>query len=558
MAFWEIALTISFACLAGMFAIKLKQPSIIGYIATGFILAVWGIMSPAFISSLSAFANVGIALLLFLVGIEMDLGKLKHLGKHILAIGILQSVLSVLAGFALSKLLGFDTIVSAYFALALSFSSTIIVIKFLSEKKDLSSLYGRIVVGVMLVEDFVAILMLLFLDTFTSSMGGNIWTNIGITVLKGTILVLATMLASKYMPRFLSRISTNPEALFLFSLAWGVGVAALVDKMGLGLAAGGFVAGIAFAKSAEHYEIANKVRWLRDFFIVLFFVALGSQMMISEGIGGIIWQSIVISLFVIVVNPLITIIAMNLLGYSGKTAFLVGLTTAQISEFSLVIATRGGELGYLSPQEVAIITLVGIITIILSSYLVSRSDALYAVLEKPLKYLEFRKKRPKEKEIYAEEGDHVILIGAHRMGEGILRALKEKEKRFVVIDFDPYVTKSLAKKGFSSYCGDGTDPEILEAANIRRAKAVISTTPSFEDNMVIMRETRRENKYAIVILTADTEFEGKELYRHGADFVMMPHFIGGEQLGEVLTSRSWEDRIKKMRHHDVMTLMENE
>lgn len=508
---------------------------------------------------MDSLASVGVALLLFLVGLEMNFDKIKHLGWHIIAIGTIQSVASIALGFGVLQLMHFGLMTSIYLSFAFSFSSTIIAIKLLSEKKDLSSLYGRIVVGIMLLEDFIAILMIIFLEGLST--GGalsNVMTDFAVTMGKGLLLVIGTLVISRIMPKVLGFIGTKGETLFLFSIAWGIGVAALVatKQVGLGIEAGGFLAGLALARSAEHYEVSSKIRWLRDFFIVMFFVILGSRMAVGGNIGEIIAPALIMSAFVTVINPIVTIIAMSFLGYTGKTAFMVGLTTAQISEFSLVIAARGGELGHLSASQVNLVTLVGIITIVLSSYLIMNGETVYRIFRGPLSLLEFKKKRTKKKAA-EDEGmlkDHIVVIGAHRLGQGMIRGLEKSSKKFAVIDFDPHVVRDLARKGIPVYQGDGVDEEVQDSAGIDRAKLIISTVPSLEDNAAIMKTVRRSNRKAKIIVTADSEWEGAELYKMGADYVVMPHFIGGEHLSEALKRDDWTRAISAMRTRDINTL----
>lgn len=558
MLFNELAIVLSLASVLGIIAIWAKQPSILGYIVAGFLLALAGHLNAGSVELMDSLASIGVALLLFLVGLEMNFDKIKQLGWHIIIIGILQSVVSIALGFGILQLLHFGIITSIYLSFAFSFSSTIIAIKLLSEKKDLSSLYGRIVVGIMLLEDFIAILMIIFLEGL--GQGGainNIAADFAITMGKGALLLVGTLIISRIMPKVLDFIGTKGETIFLFSIAWGIGVAALVatKQVGLGVEAGGFLAGLALARSAEHYEVSNKIRWLRDFFIVLFFVILGSRMAVGGGVAEVIVPALIMSAFVVIINPIITIIVMNSLGYTGKTAFLVGITTAQISEFSLVIAARGGELGHLSPSQVNLVTLVGIITIVFSSYLIMNSDAAYKIFRKPLSLLESKKKVNKKK----GEGEefltgHMVVIGAHRLGQGMIKGLEKSSKKFSVIDFDPHIVKDLERRGIPVYQGDGADEEVQESAGVSRAKLVISTASSVEDSASIIKTVRRSNKKAKIIVTADSEWEGVELYKMGADYVVMPHFIGGEHIGEALMRDDWTKAISGMRKRDIDTL----
>lgn len=557
MLFTELALVITFAAILGIAMTWLKQPSLLGYLVAGFFLALLGHLNDSSMTLIDSLASMGVALLLFLVGLEMNFEKIKHLSSHIVIIGLVQAIVPIGLAFGMLKLLGMGSVPAIYLALAFSFSSTIVVVKLLSEKKDLNSLYGRLVVGMMLLEDFLAILMIVFLQGFALETGRNIWMNFGLTLIKGSIAFLITILISKVMPKVLKFIGTRGEEIFLFSIAWGVGIAALMatDKIGLGIEAGGFLAGLAFAKSAEHFEVANKIKWLRDFFILLFFVLLGARMAIqSVNILSVLWISIISSLFILIINPLITMVTMGFLGYQGRTAFLAGIMTAQISEFSLVIASRGGTLGYLTREQVNIVTLVGIITIVVSSYLIMDSERIYKIFYRYIKLLEFGKTKRIDEAKEAVMKNHIVLIGAHRMGQGIIKALIDSSKDFSVIDFDPQMVEILKNKGIKVFYGDGVDPEAQDLSGFSKAKLIISTIPSVEDNAVILKEARRVNKKAKIILTADSEWEGRELYDAGADYVIMPHFLEGGHLGEILSDNLWSKKILAMRVRDLQVI----
>jgi Kef-type K+ transport system membrane component KefB len=555
MLFNEIAVVVVLAALAGILMIKLKQPSILGYILAGLILTLAGNITVESLTAINSLSSIGIALLLFLVGLEMNPDKLRHLGWNIVLIGLLQTSLSVFLAFIMVKLLGFASIPALYIALALSFSSTIIAIKALSEKKDLASLYGRLVIGVMLVEDFIAILTLIFLSGLAGGASSDIIVDFFTTLFKGFAFLGLTILISRFMPKILELVDTRRETLFLFSLAWGIGMAALAASrfVGLGLEVGGFLAGLALSKSAEHYEIASLLRWLRDFFVVLFFVILGTKMA-AGGISGNWGTAAIITLFVVLVNPLITMLTMRLFGYKGRVAFFAGITTAQISEFSLVVMMKGGEIGHLAGKDVSLVTFVAVVSIVVSSYFMIHGEAIYKRFKKFISMVAGYSSLKKIGEQVEKLESHIVLIGADRLGQNVLSALEEIGQKFTVIDFDPHRARRLLKRGINVLCGDATDEEIQETAGFPEAKLIISTAPVFEDNVVIFRSAKRVNPRVKVILTADREWEGRELYKMGADYVVLPHFLGGEHLAAAIKRDRDFKSLEKMKECDLMLL----
>ncbi|MCL4405481.1 MAG: cation:proton antiporter [Patescibacteria group bacterium] len=548
--FTEIALSIIIAAALGIIAHLLKQPALIGFIAAGLIVGSITHLINIDTNVIDSLSSLGVALLLFIVGLDLDLRELKNVGIHVIIIGIGQVLVTFGIGFLLSRVLGFAVLPSVYISAALTFSSTIIVVKLLSEKKELKSLYGRIVVGVLIIQDFVAMLALLVLSSGLANQGLGL-ISLGLSLAKGIVLAVILILLSKYLPRLLDLVGHSQELLYLFSIAWALGVSLLAASpyIGLSVEVGGLLAGLTLANSAEHFQISSRLSPLRDFFVMVFFFGLGTKMVISAGAIAL-KPLIIFVLFVMVFDPLIVYIIMTVLGYRSRTSFMAGITMSQISEFSLVLVTLGAELGHITAAEGSLVIIVGVITMFCSSYLISYSDKLYELLKPVLKLTERKMARPEETTPQEKFMNHVILIGAHRMGRTILRALESSGGRVVTIDFDPVVVNRLRAEGKTVIYGDITDPEIQEVAELKKARVVISTAPDLRDNEAILNAVRRENSSARVILTADDENSGRKLYSMGADYVIMPHLIGGEELARfILRDRNFEKLEEIKQHH---------
>ncbi|MDP1689065.1 MAG: cation:proton antiporter [bacterium] len=565
--FSEIALVVVFAAGFGFIAHYLKQPTLVGYLFAGIFLA--ALIKAGFIPEdlhglMDIFSKLGIAFLLFLVGLEMNWGSLKAVGKPALWIALGQVVFTFGIGFIILLTLGMEVTPAIYISIALTLSSTIIIVQLLSQKRDLQSLYGKIVIGFLLVQDFVALLALIFLAGL-SQVGQNasVVYTVGVftlSLIKGGILIVASLFLSKYVfPRVLDFLGKSQELLFVFGNAWGLGLAALMASpyIGFSYEIGGFLAGLTLASSVEHSQLASRIRPMRDFFIMLFFVLLGSQLVFSN-ISTIIVPTILLSLFVLIGNPLIVMFVMSALGYRLRTSFLASLTVAQISEFSLIIAARGKELGHLTDSEVSLVTLVGVITITISSYLILHGDELYSFLRPSLKWMEFRGgKLEKVFNASVPYANHVILLGVHRMGANILSALKAIEEQYVLVDFDPEIVEKYKSRKEPIIYGDISEDEIKEAAVLHRARAVISTIPAFDDNVHLLQYIKKENPKVIVIVTAENEWEAKELYELGAQYVILPHFIGGLQIAQAIKRDQDFEHLDKLREHDLSLMRHN-
>jgi len=547
--FNELVLVIVLAALGGFLAHLLRQPAFVGFIGTGLLAGYFERLGLTGLSSFQSLASIGIALLLFLVGIEMDWRELKRVSRPALLIGLGQIVFTFILGFYLVLALGFTQLAAFYIAAALTFSSTIIVVRLLSEKKDLNSLYGRIVVGVLLVQDFVAILLLVFLAGLGS--GGQVdLLTFSRTLIIGLILLAFTLLASRLLPRLLELVGRSQEMLFLFSLAWALGLSALAAASGLSIEIGGFLAGLSLARSAEHFQISARLRPLRDFFLLLFFVVLGAQIVEAGGTIPFL-PAVILALFVLIGNPLVVLLLMGILGYRARTSFLASLAVAQISEFSFVVMALGYRLGHLGSSEVALVILVGLFTIFISSYLILYGSRLYELFYPLVRRFEFRRQLVEEVPPTAKWQDHIILAGVHRMGESVIKALANAGLKFVALDFDPAVVKKFAPLGLPVVYGDITDRAIQEIVGLSQARIVISTIPDFRDNLAVLEAAKGNNAQIKVILTAENEWQAKELYRQGADYVLLPHFLGGRELAEIIGRDSDLSGLAELKKRDL-------
>jgi len=566
--FFELTTVLILAGLVSFLVSLLKQPSIVGYIITGLIVGPLGYYRLQQGDAFSALAQIGITLLLFMVGLQLDLSQLKRIGRTALMVGVGQVFFTSLIGYFILRALGFSAESSLYIAPALTFSSTIIVVKLLSEKKDLQSLYGKLVVGIFLTQDFIAILLLILMSSLgqnspTIYSGLPLWQNIIMAFVRGLVLILVVWwLSAKVFPKILQHIGNNDELMLVFSLAWALGLASFVSLpiMGFSLEIGGFLAGLSLARSGVHYEISGKIKPIRDFFIIIFFIVLGSGLVL-ENLGAITFPAIVLSLFVLIGNPLIVMILLGLCGYKPRTGFFAGVTVAQISEFSFILVTAGLGLGYLHQQDVALVTLVGMITIALSSYMIMYSAELYEILKPLLAVFDFRKGAA-EKHLHSVPlKNHIILVGAHRLGHHLIYALQKQKTPFVIVDFNPEIIERYAEQGVLAICGDITDSFVQEQVNLQQAKLVVSTVPDFNDNMSLLNSIRRlcagKRSRPKLIFIAQDEAETKTFYEEGIDYVISPHFMGGLHLAKILESREVALGLKKLKSQHLQMLFNN-
>lgn len=551
--FLEISIIIVLATVIAGIMRLLKQPLIIGYILTGIIVSPYFLNLVDSVETIQTFSHIGIALLLFIVGLSLNLNMLKDVGKVSIITGVGQVIFTSFFGFLIGKFLGFTTTTSVYIAVALTFSSTIIIMKLLSDKGDVDTLYGRISIGFLLVQDLIVVFALIIIASMSNG-GGEL----GIVIFKSLaiiILLIASVLVFSHfvLQRIIKYIASSQEYLLLFSVAWCFLLSAICYLLDFSIEIGALLAGITLASTPYKFEITSKMKPLRDFFLILFFIMLGSQMVFAD-ISQFIIPIMIFSLFILIGNPLIVIILMGALGYTRRNGFLAGLTVAQISEFSLILIAMGVSVGHLNQEILSLVTVIGLITITGSSYLIMYSNKIYPLFSKILKVFERKGEKLDEHKYHKEKCHDVVLFGYNRIGFDLLKSFKKLKKEFLVIDYNPETIVDLAKEGFDCRYGDAGDVEMLEEINFCKTKMIISTIPDTETNLLLINEIRKTNDKCIIIVMSHQIDNALELYNEGASYVILPHFLGGNYVATMIEDYEFdieyflEEKIKHLKY----------
>lgn len=529
--FTQISLVLAITAVIAVIMRLLRQPLIMGYIIAG-IIAGPSVLNLVHNNDVfHAFAELGITLLLFIIGLGLNIAVIKSLGKVsiVTAAAIFSSV--GLIGFAVSHwLLGFDLTTSIIIGMALFFSSTIIILKVLSDNKEVSRLYGQIAIGVILVDDIVATLALVVVTAMGSNTGFDLAT-IGLLALKAVGLgVGLAFIGAKVMPKIARVFASSQELLFIFSIAWGLLIATLFDFVGFSHEVGALFAGVAIAGLPYATEIASKLKPLRDFFIVIFFVTLGEVFTFGALQENLV-PALVLSLIVMVGKPLFVLIALGLQRYTKLTSFKAAIHLSQISEFSIILVILAEYYKLVPESAVATITFVALITIGLSTYLMKYDDQLYRKLEQWLRHFERTtvNEHTKKTALYP-----VILFGYHKGGHEFLKTFREMKQRYLVVDYDPEVIEHLESQGIRHAYGDATDEEFLDEINAQQASLIVSTITDTEINQNLLRYIRRHNTTASFICHANNYDTAAKLYEHGASYVSLPHYIGSERVSSFI------------------------
>lgn len=534
--FWDIGLIIAAATLLAYLARLLRQPIILAYVIAGILIGPGGLKLITNQDVIRTLSEFGIAFLLFIVGLELDLRKLKSIGLVAIFIAVVKSIIMFGFGFMLASSYGFTGYAPIYLGLALAFSSTMIVVKLLSDKNELSTLHGRIIVGILLTEDVLAIMALSFLST-TGEFSVNLLAE---SFGKGILLLLVTIFASRLLlPYILRFVSKSHELLFLTALSICFVFAALAQVFDFSIAIGSFLGGLAVASFPYNIEIISRVQSLRDFFSTIFFVSLGMGVGISFPYS-LLLLLVLFLIMVIFVKSIIIMFMSSTLGYSIRTSFLTAISLSQISEFSLIMVIQGIRLGHINQDVFSITVLLALITITATSYLIKFDEFLYRRLSRYLVPLEnfccvrqkflYESRSPK----LSGRRKHVVVCGCHRMGYNIVKTLRKMDREILVIEFDPDIIQGLCDEGIPCIYGDIGNVEVLHRANLADAEIIISTVPILEDNLLLIKESKKINPKIVVIATASSIEHAIELYSAGAEYVVLPKWLAGEKAAELI------------------------
>ncbi len=533
--FIELSYIIIIAVIIAGIAKLLKQPLIIAYIATGIIVSPYVLNIVKSTEAINTFSQLGISLLLFMVGLSLNPKIIKHVGKISLITGVGQVLFTSSIGFTIAMLFNFSIVEAMYIGIALAFSSTIVIMKLLSDKKDVETLYGRISIGFLIVQDIIVMMMLIFIVSMgTTKAGGETALVLLESVIKGSGLIAGTLLAGYYILPYLTRkIADYQELLILFSIAWCFALATIFHSLGLSIEIGALLAGVSLSISPFRHDITAKVKPLRDFFILMFFVFLGTQMEFKD-ISEYTIPIIVFSMFVLIGNPLIVLTLMGTMGYSKRNGFLAGLTVAQISEFSLILIALGISVGHLNPEILSLITIVGLITIGGSTYFIMHGKKIFKYIGKYLSIFEKKGKKVDEHMYDKKKNYDVILIGYEHLGKNLIPVFQNLNMTILLIDYDPTIINKIDNENIDFHFGDAEDPDILEGLNIKNQKLIISSLKSAEINLEIVKKIRAVNQECIVIILSEERENVKKLYKLGATYVVMPDFLSSHHAANLI------------------------
>ncbi len=563
---FDIGLILFSATLFNYLARFFKQPNLLAYLMAGVFIGpiVLGAMNlniggfPLGITNLNDVAllsELGVAFLLFGVGVETDFSKLIGMGKTLLFGGLIQVVLTVLISFIGTSFLGLNFEQGIFIGLILAFSSTLIVVKILSDTHEINTLQGRIMIGFLLVQDLLVMLVL----PLTNNLTNSITLTFILTILgKGLLIIAIAYLLNKTIYPGLYRFAVqSDELLFLASLSSAFIFILLAVALDFPIAVGAFIAGVSLSTLPYSLEVFNKIRGVRDFFATIFFVTLGIQ--ITFNFGSIpIELMLFILLIVFLLKPLLFFLITLLSGYGGKISLVVALGLAQVSEFSFILANQGKSILDATPNLYSFLLLTIAFSMIASPYLNHYSNKLYELLDKFILTKFFPNLKENKllhhkltmlESIPEQFVEHIVIAGGGTMGYAIATALKGKQE-MILIDHDPETVFDYIKKGIYSIYGEANNIEVLEKVKVDSAKLLILAIPDVKTGVTALRYAKKKNPKIKVFARAHYYRDALKYYENGADFVIMPHIIGSNEFIKQISAFLETGKIKTIFHFE--------
>jgi Kef-type K+ transport system membrane component KefB len=525
---------------------RFKQPLIIAYLATGVIIGPnIGFKLINDRQSIETVAEIGLVLLLFVIGLEIDLRKMASGGAAVLLTGALQVPICIGLGLAFFAVIGVrnepGNTALLYLAACMSLSSTLVVVKILNDKFELDTLPGRITLGVLVIQDLWAVGMLAVQPNIVNP---NLAPLLG-SLLRGVILVGAGFALSKFVLPYLFRsIAKAPELVLVSALGWCFFMAGAASLIGLSREMGALIAGVSLSTFPYNVDVAAKAVSIRDFFVTLFFVALGMQITIPS--LQVLELALAASAFVIV-SRIVVVPILYALRLGLRTSIVPAINLAQVSEFSIVIASLGVTMGQITQDVLTIVIISFALTSVVSTYMINFSHPIQKVLAGWFKAIGLKDLEAGGKEEAAEAHKPVIFLGFFRDTSSILYEFEhegnaEETHEFIakiqVIDFNPTVMRELGRKGIKVVYGDIAHADTLRHAGVEHAELVVSSITDDvlrgTSNLRLLRSVKGLAPKARVVLTTEHIPQALEFYEAGTDFVFIPRLYSSAACARIL------------------------
>ncbi len=524
----DFVIIVIFAALMGLLATRLKQPTIIAYIVTGLFLgpAVIGFVEPGELTH--TMAELGLAFLLFLIGIEMQVEEVKHILTPLLKISVLLMGSIASIGFLTSIGLGFTTTEAVLIGLAVMYSSTAVTIKMLNDKGTATSLHGKIDIGILLFEDIVVVIILTVLAAGQPETVMDVVSTMGMVFgLVGLIAIFALLGSLYFLPPLFRFIANNRKIFFLISISWFFLFVLSSHELGMSIEMGAFLAGLAIAQMPYSEELEARVSPLTDLFILVFFVSVGLELDTTALLAY--WrEALIASVVLMVAKFLIYVILINWQKFDPESVFRGSINMVQVSEFGLIVGAVAVAGGVIDRAVLGFLTITALITMSISVYFIQYNREIYELV-KPWfdKLIGGGREKPPVEDFH----NHAVIVGFDEIARRVILLLEDKYDDIVVIDRNIEEDEAIERTGFNAVFGDAKYEKIRKEAGIERADFVFSSSEQRRINEIILEETRAG---ATVLVEAKTEKDADRLYDSGADYVVLAPQLAADQLKRYL------------------------
>ena len=549
----QISIAILAATVLAFLARWARQPLILAYIAAGVVVGSTEGFGWVQTHAIESISELGLILLLFMIGLEIDLKKIKQAGATLLAAGLGQFPLGVALGLGFFVLLGFQLTSSDYSALylavACALSSTMIVVKLLYDKFELDTLPGRITLGILVFQDIWAILFLAIQHDLKDPAPAQLL----FSLVKGIAVVALALALSRYLlPVLFRSVAKLPEVILIAALGWCFGISMLASMVGLSREMGALIAGIALSAFPYNLDVVAKIVSLRDFFITLFFVSLGTR--VPRPTGELVALSLAASAFLVVSRFLTISPILRFLRSGNRISFVTALNLSQISEFSLVICALGVSLGHIGDQVLSVVVYTLVLTSVASTYAILNSHAIFSWINPVLGRLGLRDLEDRIHERDEHPGKPIVFLGFSRYASSLLQELSQQqpgiEHEIAVVDFNPEVKRELDRRGIANLYGDIGHADVLHHAKVHDAQVVLSTVPDSilkgTTNLRLLRQVSAGDATSQIIVTAEFFYAARELYQEGAAYVFLSRLMNVRDLAAaVFAARA--GRLEELR-----------
>ncbi|MCX6706258.1 MAG: cation:proton antiporter [Candidatus Woesebacteria bacterium] len=522
--FLLVILVLIFASIGGFIAKKLKAQPLIGYLVSGIVL---GSFFPQ-ASSISKLSEIGIILLLFSLGLELSFSRLIKVFKTAFLGGILQIILFSLVSYPFFLKIGFNAVASLIFALSFSLSSSAVVVKILADRGETETQHGGVMSGWLLVQDLAVIPIVIFINSLGGG-GGWISQSFGSFLKAFYVIVSAIVLGRHVVPYVFHKIASvnSRELLVISALGFSGAVAYLTSLLGISPSLGAFLAGLVISESIENHAVLGEIRPLRDLFVAIFFVTLGFLIKPLTIIHNF-WLVMAIFSFTVIIKTLVNFLVTQFLGYRGKCAVSISMGLSQVGEFSFVIFSQSLLKGLVSPNDISIATGSVLLTIVITPYLFKKTVPFWKYLKKITQKVLWLNKYfvGGAFKDFAEPmlTGHIVICGYGRVGGWVGRALTETNTPFIIIDSSLDVVSNLKKGGLPVIFGDPAEPEVLEAAGIRRAKAVVVAIPDRISQEILISHVQTVAPDVKIISRVHLDSDWERLKILKVDKIVQPEF----------------------------------